>query len=173
MRWSELYDGESASPSNPPSPLVLTPGTCIATCAVPPPRGMRMMLPVVRSETSALPSGRKTRPHGTCSPVTIVFGDVLSGAVVRTVVGFFVDAGFGAADGDGAFVGLAVVVVGDGVRLSVGNGVTEGAAALSSSLPPPHAATTSATAQMDTTRRFVWRADLIPPSCASETPTSG
>src|SRR4051794_29884616 len=131
---------------------------------------MRMMFPVVRSETSALPSGRNTSPHGTCSPVTIVFGDVTSGAVVWTVVGFLVSAGFGFADGDGVFVGLAVVVVGDGVRLSVANGVTEGPVALSSFLPPPHAATTSATAQMATTRRFVWRADLIRPSCASEEP---
>src|SRR3954470_1018919 len=99
MRWSELYDGESARPSNPPSPLVLTPGTCIATCAVPPPRGLRMMLAVVRSETSALPSGRKTRPHGTCSPVTIVFGDVLRAGVLCEVAGFFVAAGFGLPDG--------------------------------------------------------------------------
>src|SRR3954465_14235681 len=43
---------------------------------------MRMIRPVVRSLTSALPSGRKTRPHGTCRPVTIVRGERGTGAAV-------------------------------------------------------------------------------------------
>src|SRR4051795_10950905 len=71
-------------PSSPPSPaLVLTSGRCMTVRALPPPLGMRTMLPVVRSETSAAPLGRKAIPQGTCRPVAMV---LTAAAVVAVVV---------------------------------------------------------------------------------------
>src|SRR5215213_2460440 len=71
-------------PSRPPSPkFFATPRIVMTVRALPPPRGMRLILPVARSETSASPLGRKATPQGTFSPVATTPGSpTAAGAVV-------------------------------------------------------------------------------------------
>src|SRR4051794_38232548 len=57
--------GETARPNSPPSPWGVTPGTVWTSLTVP----LRscLILAVVRSVNTRLPSGRKPTPHGTDS----------------------------------------------------------------------------------------------------------
>ena len=79
----------------------------MATRGFPPPFGMRRIRPVVRSATSASPSGRNAMPHGTCRPVAIVRirGTCAGVAVARAVAGFV-------AAGDALGVSVALPEVG-------------------------------------------------------------
>src|SRR3712207_4756918 len=57
--------GDTASPSNPPSPWALTPGTVWTSDTTP--LRSDLIFAVLRSVNTALPSGRKPSPHGTAS----------------------------------------------------------------------------------------------------------
>src|SRR4051812_49440320 len=93
-----------------------------------PPAGMRMMRAVVRSETSASPSGRNAIPHGTDKPV----------ATVRRAGGVAVGEGDAGAVGVApSGVSLGVAGAGGVVALAVG-------AAGSRAPDEPHPATNSA-----------------------------
>src|SRR3954452_16283481 len=75
----------------------------MATRGLPPPCGIRRILPVVRSETSASPFGRNAIPHGTCRPVAIVRSRgavaVAVGVAVADSVAVALGAGVAAAGG--------------------------------------------------------------------------
>src|SRR5690349_421670 len=96
MLWSVAKSGDTATPRRPPSPSGLTPGTVPSTLGGCPARTCRS-LPSSRSVTSADPSGRKARPHGTSRSVAMVavagariglgLGLVLVGLVVAGALG--------------------------------------------------------------------------------------
>ena len=65
---SRAYRGETASPSSPPSPARGHARDRHDRRGLPPPAGIRRIRPVVRSATSASPSGRNAIPHGTRQP---------------------------------------------------------------------------------------------------------
>src|SRR3954451_1151621 len=92
-------------PRSPPSPASrATPGTVITRRGEPPPAGIRSTRAVVRSDTSASPSGRNALPHGTDKPV----------ATVRRAGGVAVG------EGDAIAVGVAASGVSSGVAVAGG-----------------------------------------------------
>ncbi len=81
--------GDSASPSSPPSPPGTTSGTLpiVPARPLPAPGAMVRSRALSRSEMTAVPSGRKTVDHGSCSSASICSATVGRSTPVRVPAG--------------------------------------------------------------------------------------